>query len=243
MTRARKKQGPSLFRRLTYLLVIISGGGAGLGSWAFQDDPRLLALWTLVTGKPAEADQTTLEGSLVTEVVDALKPRDAFRLPGTYQVTIAQVQLDQKLFKPGHTVNIQARVKRLEQGGRDTTVWDAKTYGERLAVVGRDELTAGWPHRPFQVDWNPGDQLVLEVYDAKTNLFAPPTRFTLASTDSSANEFPLKSGDFALEPVTKNTSPINPRANHVILNSEHIGNARTGDSSPTQVAERPIVIK
>ena len=211
MTKARKKQGPSLFRRLTYLLVIISGGGAGLGSWAFQDDPRLLALWTLVTGKPAEADKTALDGSLVTEVVDALKPRDSFGQPGVYQVTVAQVQLDQKLFKPGHTVNIQAKVKRLDPEGRDTTLWDAKTFGERLAVVGRDELTAGWPHRPFQVDWTPGDQLVLEVYDAKTNLFAAPTRFTLATTDGSANEFPLKSGDFALELVSKNSSPIDPR--------------------------------
>jgi hypothetical protein len=243
MSRARKKRGPSLFRRLTYLLVIISGGGAGLGSWVFQDDPKLLALWTLVTGKPADVDKTQLDGLLVAEVVDALKPRDAFHQPGVYQVTIAQVQLDQKLFKPGHTVNIQARVKRLDQGGRDITLWDAKTYGERLAVVGKDDLTAGWPHRPFQVEWNPGDQLVLEVYDAKTGLFAPPTRFTLAQTNSSANEFPLKSGDFPLEPVTKPDSPIDPRANHVVLKSEHIGNLGSGDPSPTQVAERPIVIK
>ena len=127
------------------------------------------------------------------------------------QVTITQVQLDQKLFKPGHTVNIQARVKRLDPGGRDITLWDAKTYGERLAVVGRDDLTVGWPHRPFQVEWNPGDQLLLEVYDAKTGLFATPTRFTLAQNDSGANEFPLKSGDFPLEPVTRPSSPIDPR--------------------------------
>jgi hypothetical protein len=243
MTKARKTQGPSLFRRLLYLVVIISGGGAGVGGWAFQDDPRLLALWTLVTGKSADVDKSELDGSLVTEVVDALKPRDAFRQPGTYQVTITQVQLDQKLFKPGHTVNIQASVKRLDQGGRDITLWDAKAYGERLAVVGKDELIAGWPHRPFQVEWNPGDQLILEVYDAKTGLFAPPTRLTLAQTDSSANEFPLKSGDFPLEPVLKAHSPIDPRANHVVLKSEHIGNDRSADSRPTELAERPIVIK
>jgi hypothetical protein len=243
MSRARTKQGPSLLRRLTYLFVLISGGGAGLGSWVLQDDPRLLALWTLVTGKPADGDTTPPGGSLVTEVVDALKPRDEFRQPGVFQVTIALVELDQKLFKPGHTVNIQARVKRLEPGGRDLTLWDAKAYGERLAVVGKDDLAAGWPHRPFQVEWNPGDQLVLEVYDAKTGLFAPPTRFTLAQADSSANEFPLKTGNFPLEPVTKPNSPIDPRASHVVLKSEHIGNLRVGDPGPTQVAERPIVIK
>ena len=211
MTKARKKQGPSLVRRLMYLGVIISGGGAGVGGWAFQDDPRLLALWTLITGKSANVEETEHDDSLVTEVVDALKPRDTFRQPGTYQVTITQVQLDQKLFRPGHTVDIQASVKRLDQGGRDTTLWDAKAYGERLAVVGKDELVAGWPHRPFQVEWQPGDQLVLEVYDAKTGLFASPTRFILAQSDSSANEFPLKSGDFPLDPVRKLNSPIDPR--------------------------------
>jgi len=239
MSKPRKK--PSLFLRLLYLTVLLSGGGAGVGGWALKDHPRAQALWTLVTGKPADDSEVELDGSLVTQVVDALKPRDQFRQPGTYQVTITKVELDQKLFKAGHTVDIQARVKKLEPGGRDKTLWDAKAFGERLAVVGKDELTAGWPHRPFQVEWNPGDQLVLEVFDARTGLFAQPRRFTLAQADSS--EFPLRSGDFPLEPIQRPDPPVEPRNNHVVLASQRVGGSPSEDHSPPQVAERPIVIK
>ena len=62
---------------------------------------------------------------------------------------------------------------KLDARGRDTTLWDAKAYGERLAVVGKDDLTAGWPNRPFQVEWNPGDQFVLEVYDRQDRPLLP----------------------------------------------------------------------
>jgi hypothetical protein len=209
--------------------MLVSSGGAGVGGWAFQDDPRLVALWTLVAGKPADAGKSPLDGSLVTQVVDVFKPRDSFTQPGSYQVTISKVQLDPKLFRLGRTVNIQARVKKLEPNGRDKTLWDAKQYGERLAVVGKDDLTAGWPHRPFQVDWNPGDDLILEVYVGGPNV--------------SANEFPLKPGDFPLVPLTQTDASIDPRVNHVVIMSEHIGDARPREASPPQIAERPIVIK
>ena len=190
------------------------------------------------------ASAPKLDGSLVTEVVDALKPSDNFSQPGLYQVTIAKVELDQKLFRPGHTVDIQARVRKLNAEGRDTTLWDAKAFGSRLAVVGRDELTAGWPDRPFQVEWNPGDQFVLEVYDARTGLFIQPRRFTMAKRDSSATEFPLKSGDFPLESAQNSDSPVDPRTNHVVLQSRASGRCPLGrPRRQTQVAERPIVIK
>ena len=240
---SRKKQGPSLLRRLMYLIVLISGGSAGVGGWVFKDHPRAQALWTLITGNPADQSGTGLDDSLVTEVAQALKPRDEFRQPGTYQVTIAKVELDQRLFKPGHTVDIQARVKKLDPAGRDKTLWDAKAYGERLAVVGKDELTAGWPHRPFQVEWNPGDELVLEVFDARPGLFTQPRRFTLASADSAPSEFPLKSGDFALEPIDRPDPPVDPRNNHVVLQSQRVGDRHPKNQSPPMVAERPIVIK
>ena len=47
-------------------------------------------------------------------------------------------------------------MKKLDAAGREGDVWDAKSFGSRLAVVGKDDLTAGWPDRPFQVAWNPG---------------------------------------------------------------------------------------
>jgi hypothetical protein len=245
MTKARRKERTSLFRRLLYfVIVLIGGGGAGVGGYAFQDHPLIQSLLSVVTGNSAaEGAGAAPDGSLVTQVVDALKPRDNFSQPGLFEVIVAKVELDQKLFKPGHTVDIQAKVLKLDAAGRAATVWDAKTFGSRLAVVGKDELTAGWPNRPFQTEWNTGDQLVLEVYDARTGLFIQPRRFALARADRSAAEFPLKSGDFPLEPAQKSDSPVDPRTNHVVLQSQRLRDLHANEQSPTQVAERPIVIK
>jgi hypothetical protein len=201
------------------------------------------ALWTVLTGNPTLASTADRDTSLLTDVVDALKPADDFGQPGTFQVTINAVQLDPSVFKPGHTVDIQAKVCKLGSGGPETTLWESKSYGERLAVVGRDVLTAGWPHRPFQVEWGPGDELVLEVYDAKPGLFNQPQRFTLSPADSGTPAFPLKSGDFPLAPARKPARPLDPRINHVVLQSVRLGGSRPQDQRTTQVAERPIVIK
>ncbi len=244
-----KRQKPSLLRRLTYLLLLATGGGAGIGGYAFKDHPAVQAIWALVMGKPAGDDASPGDGSLLSDALDVLKtkPRDDYRRPGIYHVTIKKVELDRALFKAGHTVDIQARVHKLDARGRDSTLWDSKPYGERLAVVGKDELSAGWPNRSFQVEWQPGEQIVLEVSDRKTGLFAEPKRFILASADPVAGEFPLKTGDFPLEPAQKPDPPVDPRVTHVVLQSELAG--ESSPRTPTAVAERtapadrPIVIK
>jgi hypothetical protein len=242
LTMARQKRRTSLFRRLIYFVVLlISGGGAG--GYAFQGHPLVQSLFSLVTGKSADGAASTLDGSLVTEVVDALKPRDALSQPGLYQVTVARIELDQKLFRPGHTLDIQARVRKLDSGGRDTTLWDSKAFGSRLAVVGKDELTAGWPNRPFEVQWNIGDQIVLEVIDARTGLFIQPRRFTMARADASAKEFPLKSGDFPLESAQNSDSPVNPRTNHVVLKTERLGELSSPAARTAEVDDRPVIIR
>ena len=48
---------------------------------------------------------------------------------------------------------------------------------------------------------------------------------------------------FRSQPAKKSDSPVDPRANHVVLQSQRLGDLRSADQSPTQVAERPIVIK
>jgi hypothetical protein len=107
-------------------------------------------------------------------------------------------------------------------------------------------LTAGWPNRPFQVEWSPGEVVFLEVYDRKTGLFARPMRFTLSSSNGAA-DFPLKTGDFTLEPQHASNPPVDPRLNHVVLNSFLVGDVKEHPTSRPQVAEsdsdRPIVIK
>jgi len=240
---SRQKKKPSLFKRLIYFILLVSGGGAGVGGWAFKDHPRVQAIWTLVTGKPADDDSADLDGTLVSDVVDILKPGTDFRRAGVYQVTITKVELDPVLFKSGHTVDIQAKVSKRDPRGRESIVWDSRTYGERLAAVGKDDLTAGWPDRSFQVEWSPGEEISLEVYDRKTGLFVEPERFSLASNSSAPGEFPLKTGDFPLEPASKPDRRLDPRINHVVLKSQPMGDSRQHQPDRPQVAERPIVIK
>src|SRR5262249_17256032 len=134
MSRRQKGRRPSLFRRLVWLTMLLTGGGAG--GWAVKDHPRVQALWTLVMGDtPADGADKGLVGEIAENVVDQFKAGDSFGQPGTYQVKIRQVHLDPNLFKAGHTVDIQARVLKQDGQGRSTTLWDTSSYGERLAVA------------------------------------------------------------------------------------------------------------
>ncbi|MGP0067648.1 MAG: hypothetical protein ACLQGP_29140 [Isosphaeraceae bacterium] len=224
MAKTRKKPRRSLFRRMLYLIMVVSGGSSG---WLVKDYPGVQAVWSLVTGKPVPTGSTAVkdaEGVLAAKVSDLLNSTDQFDQPGTYQVTIPKVHLDSHLFKVGHTVDIQARVLKVEPNGRPTTLWETKPYGERLAVAGKDDLIAGWPQRPFQVDWNPGDRLMVEVYDRRTLPFFDPKKFTLAPSDPEPREFPLKPGTFPLEAAQKPDAAVDPRNNNIVLQSLRVGN-------------------
>lgn len=232
MSQARKSRRPSLFRRIAYFLMLVSGGGAGVGGWLLKDHPRVQALLAIVTGKPLANQGGPDSADPVAEVVDLLEPAASFSEPGTYRVKIRQVHLDPNLFQAGHTVDIQAKVLRRDEQGRTTTVWDTVAYGERLAVAGRDELIAGWDHRPFEVAWNPGERLTVEVYDRRTGLFAQPKRFFLADPEPTPREFPLRPGTFPLQPEAAKEDPrVDPRNVSIILESRRVGdlNAPAGD--------------
>ncbi len=134
--------------------------------------------------------------------------------------------------------------------GRSATVWDTVPFGERLAVAGKDELIAEWDHRPFQVEWSPGDQLSVEVYDRRAGLFAQPKRFLLAPSDTEPREFPLKPGTYPLEPEAQKADPrVDPRNVSIVLQSRRVGDLRSQDRvrAPSETAspadDQPIVIK
>jgi hypothetical protein len=246
-----RKKKPSLLKRLIYLIVLLSGG-SGVGGWLFKDHPAMQAAWTLITGKPADEAAKDVDDTLKAAVAGVLKPADSFTQPGTYQVTIPEVHLDPALFRGGRTVDIQARVIRVDPGGTDTTLWDSKSFGERLSVVGKDELVAGWPNRPFQVAWQPGQQIVVEVFDRRPSLFVEPRRFIFSAADVKLSEFPLKPGTFPLEPTQMPDPPTDPRNNQIVLKSERVGDLPGGQraqerrqQAPPQTADAdsPIVIK
>jgi hypothetical protein len=252
MFSSRKKK-PSLFRRLIYLLMLISGGG-GVGGWLFKDHPVMQAAWTLVTGKPADEAARDVDATLKAAVAGVIKTADSFAQPGTYQVTIPQVHLDPTLFRAGHTVDIQARVIRVDQRAGDSTIWESKPFGERLAIAGKDELVAGWPNRPFNVAWKPGQQIVVEVFDRRPGLFVEPRRFVFYTSDVQLREFPLKPGTFPLEPTQMPDPPVDPRNNQIVLQSQRVGDLPAGQraddrrqQAPPRTAnadgDSPIIIK
>ena len=76
-----QKKKPSLFRRLIYLFVLLSGGG-GVGSWLFKDHPAMQAAWTLVTGKPVDEAAKDVDDTLKAAVADVIKPLEFFLAGG-----------------------------------------------------------------------------------------------------------------------------------------------------------------
>lgn len=243
-----KKKKPSLFKRLIYLVVLLSSSG-GVGGWALnlQDHPQVKALLGILSDAEADGldsiDAKSVEQKVAKAVVGVIKQKAGidFSRPGVYQVVIPKVTLDPAAFRSGQTVDIQAKVIKIDPRGRDATIWESKPFGERLAVVGKDELTTGWPVRTFQVPWSPGDQVVVEVYDHRGGLFVQPRRFALAPADPGARDFPLKSGTFSLVPLRGSASNQASRGNQIEFRSSRLGDLDQKNS--TQVAERPIVIK
>jgi hypothetical protein len=242
----KKKKKPSLLKRLVYLVVLLSSGG-GVGGWALQDHPQVKALLNILSDAEANGidsiDVKSVEGKVASAVAGVIQQKVGgdFSRPGVYQVVIPKVSLNPAGFKPGHTVDIQAKVIKLDPRGRDMTLWESKPFGERLAVVGKEQLTTGWPVRMFQVPWNPGDQLVVEVYDNRGGLFVQPRRFALAPAGPGARDFPLKSGTFDLVPIRAANSEQVARGSQIEFRSQRIGDLDQNNS--TQVAERPIVIR
>lgn len=230
---SRKKRKPSLIRKLVYLLVFLSGGGAGIGGTFFKDHPAVQAVLSLFSGAAPPQTVQALDSTIASEIENVVASNGSFSEPGTYEVVISNVELDPSLFKAGHTLDIQARVVKLDPGGHDETVFETREYGERLATAGRDQLAAGWPHRPFHVSWRPGESLIVEVFDRKTGLFAEPMRFVLAPSDPEPREFPLRSGAFTLEPERKQEGAVDPLKSRIVLESQRLSDESKGDQTGT----------
>jgi hypothetical protein len=235
-----RKKTSLLKRAIYFVLMMVTGGGAGVGGWAFKDHPRLQALLGMALGK--SEDSASEGGELKTVLTAAVKSaigQDDGRRPGVYKIRITEVKLDPRLFPAGRTVDIQARVRTVGRGGKETTVWESKNYGEKLAVVGKDDLATDWARRPFEIDWAPGTRVLVEVWDRKSGVF-DQKQFKMAAPEPGV--FPLASGTHALEASGRSRSTQDSDLNRIVFKSERVGGTSSGDS-PKQVAERPIVIK
>jgi hypothetical protein len=220
--------------------MLITGGSAGVGGWAFKDHPVLQALLGRVL--PRDDDGSVDREKIVSAVTEALH-RDDGKLPGVYRVKITEVRLDPRLFKEGHTVDIQARVLRRDAAGGETTAWESRPYGENLGRVGRDDLTATWSNRPFEIEWSPGGRIFVDVWDRKSGLF---DRKELRLAPPDPDVFPLASGT---HPLTLAGASLDPAQSRIVFDSHRIGDRRSEPApksrpeDPREVAERPIVIR
>jgi hypothetical protein len=207
--------------------MLVTGGGAGVGGWAFKDHPAIRALLGAAAPKNSafKADRADLKSELTSAVAGML--REDPRRPGLYKVKISEIRLDPKLFKSGRTVDIQARVLKLDEQGREVVLWESKTFGENLAVVGRDDLTAAFVNRPFEIDWSPGDKVDIEVWDRKGILF---DRRELKMALPQPGTFPLASGTYALAVSGRGGRELDSELNRIVLQSDRLGNGPTRPS-------------
>jgi hypothetical protein len=244
----RKKKPGSLLRRLFYfLLMVLTGGGAGVGGWAFKDHPRMQALLGVILGKGGDTggDGAELKSEISSAVKHVLK-RDDSRQPGVFKVKITEINLAPKLFRDGRTVDIQARVCKIDPHGQETTVWESRNFGENLCVAGKDDLTFAFLNRPFEIEWTPGEQVVVEVWDRKGTLFE---RRELKMALSAPGVFPLASGTHALEVASRDGLHLNSDLNRIVFQSQRVAASQNQHASDSrvedqkEVAERPIVIK
>src|SRR5262245_54457827 len=116
--------------------MITTGGGAGVGGWAFKDHPQLQSLFGLFRDTSQSTGEDHALKSTLASAVSGVLQKDDPRKSGVYRVRITEVKLDPDLFSEGHTVDIQARISRVDERGRETTIWESKPFGENLGVAG-----------------------------------------------------------------------------------------------------------
>lgn len=224
-------------RRLIYVAtVLLTGSGAGLGTWQLSDHP---VLQRIVFGvRDGVLDGKDPKDALADSLARLLEIGNTQRQSGVYEVKVADLQLDEAEFKDGQTVDLQARVVRFDDDDKPEVLWETRPFGERLAVVGKDPVSTNWANRPFEIDWQPGDRLVVEVWDRKgiwekrTFQMEPP---------EDGEVFPLCSGPHRLETSKSRRKPGTPATSKIVLQSRRVGNLDDGpparDSQAS--AERP----
>ncbi len=139
---------------------------------------------------------------------------------GVYKVKVMKVALDPQEFKDGEKIDLQVYVKRVDAEGKEHKVWDSEQWGERIGTVGQVELTAQWSDRPFECTWQPGDKLVVEVWDRRGG----DTKVAEWTSDPEGKEFPLK-GVRTVSPFKggKTVESRKGATNQVVFEAERIG--------------------
>ena len=229
MARSKRKPARTPFwKRARYLILLLSGGGMGIGGWQLTDHPILNGVVQHVRDTedrdPPDTPATSLKAAAARVLAKIKAQNDPFRNPGTYHVEVASVKLDPALYKPGRVVDIRVRVHKRDALGGETVVWDSKPFGDRVAVIGRDDPAASWPYRPFQVEWKPGEALSLEVLDRKG--LVTSKAFEMEQTPDGS--FPLRTGPHALLPVARTGEKRDKDLSRVVFESRRLADSTSG---------------
>lgn len=227
---ARKREGGTSWKKkLAYLVMLLSGAG-GIGGWQLKDHPMLQQVLTVLVGD--DAPEGKLEALAKTGVAKLIDSASDFSRSGVYEVRIDQLKLDPKAFRTGQTIDLQVRVRSIDESGVEKIAWNSADLGSQKAVVGRDELTATWSNRPFQLGWSPGEMLILEVYSRK--LLRETVTFRTNMERSTV--FPLRTGPQTLVSVGVEAPVGRPEDSQVTFTSKRIGDRPGQSTAQAQVA-------
>jgi hypothetical protein len=218
-------------RRLRYLIVLITGG-LGVGGWQLKDHPVLQRILQSVA--EADPDKPLLDGDVVKEAVKALAHHDSFRDPGAYEVAVPKVKIDPALIRTGHLNDVEVRVRKRDERGREFVVWDSKKAGAPTVSEGKGGATAGWPGASFRVNWTPGDRFTVDVWQGWGLVSTRHFEAEIASDDG----FPLRSGAQDLKLTGQEIAPSD--ANQIVFESRRVGD---GPAEAPRTAERTAPVR
>lgn len=159
------KKGGGKAGTLFFVLILAVGGAAAVG-YFYPDTPVV--------------------GDLVGKFVK--KASEGQDQSGVYGVTVKKLVLDPQEFNEGETVDMQLVVKVVREDD-ERQAWDSRDKGTNLRTVGEDELAANWAETPFEIEWQHGDVVIVEVWDRKGFSSTLVARFKSSAADK---EFPLK---------------------------------------------------
>lgn len=228
MARTKKSRSShwSMKRIFQYIVVILTGGGAGAGGWHFRDTFIGKAVVRYEQNTPEEDRITTKLKERIEKVIDG----DPFTKEGVFEVRLDEIAIDKDVMKPAHAESIRIYVVKQSKDGNKKTVWDSKTAGKVVAHIGEDAITTGWKESPFEVEWSPGDEITLQVWEYRglrpTHLFTMPAPGRKGDKPS----FPLTSGPHPIDLVSRTTSG-DPKINEVTFRSKRLGDRSGGGKS------------
>jgi hypothetical protein len=199
------------------LMALVFGGGTGVWGWIDPEAP--------VIGAVVQKLRGVVPGDLskASPVLSILAPRDPFTQPGTFEVTIAKITVDPAELREGHHVDLQVRVSKKLANGQVQSIWDSRYAGERIALVGREPVTATWSDKPFLVTWQTGEEFSIEVWDRKA--IFDKTLYLLDTTNGD-REFPLRSDTTTFAHLANGRRTANVAMNSLRVEAKRVSDAK-----------------